>query len=87
LYQEAVSICVGKGSDEDKWKKAVYCVFDAPSIEKPYEVEFLNKQHLNFYQERIQFLREQKERGEIPSFVNVIETVECKGSKKWLIWG
>jgi len=43
LYQEASGLCLGKGNEE-KWKKAVYWVFDAPDIgDKPYEdrIEFL----------------------------------------------
>jgi uncharacterized protein YhbP (UPF0306 family) len=39
LHQEAVSLCV-RGGDEERWKKAVFWVFDAPEIgHKPYEVQ------------------------------------------------
>jgi hypothetical protein len=41
LYQEAVSLCrpARKGIFEEKWKKAKFMVFDAPSVaDKPYEV-------------------------------------------------
>ena len=39
LYQEAVGMCAQKNADEEKWRKAVYWVFDAPDMEdKPYIV-------------------------------------------------
>jgi hypothetical protein len=37
LYQDAVYLC--NTLDEEKWKKAVFWVFDAPNAaEKPFEV-------------------------------------------------
>jgi hypothetical protein len=37
LFQEAITL--GSTTDDEKWKKAVFWVFDAPSIaDKPYEV-------------------------------------------------
>jgi hypothetical protein len=40
LYQDAVSLCQ-KNSDEEKWKKAIFWVFDAPNLaNKNFEVCF-----------------------------------------------
>jgi hypothetical protein len=40
LYQDAVFLCVKGSNDAEKWKKAVFWVFDAPDIvDKPYEVK------------------------------------------------
>jgi hypothetical protein len=53
--------------NEEKWKKAVFWVFDAPGIaNKPFE-------------ERIEYLKDLKSSGSLPSFVKVIETVKCEG--------
>lgn len=39
LYQDPVLLC--KTTDMDKWKNAIYWVFDAPDIaNKQFEVEF-----------------------------------------------
>jgi DNA ligase-1 len=55
--------------NEDKWKKAIFWVFDAPDIpNKPFE-------------ERIDYLNNLKAKGELPSFVNVVETVKCDGKE------
>jgi uncharacterized membrane protein len=63
LYQDSVSLC--SKADDEKWKKAVFMVFDAPSIaDKPYE-------------ERMQYLKDLKE---LPSFVNIIDSVKCQGN-------
>jgi ribosomal protein L39E len=68
LYQDAVSLC--KVPEQEKWKKAVYLVFDAPTIaNKPYE-------------ERIQYLKDLKQNQSLPSFVNIINVVKCEGNKK-----
>jgi uncharacterized protein YhbP (UPF0306 family) len=65
LYQEAVTLC--KSSNEEKWKKAVFWVFDAP-----------NSQFLHF-EERIQYLKELK----LPSFVKVVAMVKCTGMQEF----
>jgi hypothetical protein len=37
LYQDAIQLCIT--NDEDKWKKAIFWVFDAPEMaDKPFEV-------------------------------------------------
>ena len=37
LHQEAANLC--RNSDEEKWNKAIYRVFDSPSLsERPFEV-------------------------------------------------
>ena len=60
MYQDASSLCL-KGSESDKWNKAVYCVFDTPGMAG------------KGYEERIQFLRENK----FPSFVKIVDTIKC----------
>jgi hypothetical protein len=41
LYQESVQLCIKSNAlDEEKWKRALFWVFDVPGIgHKPYEVE------------------------------------------------
>jgi hypothetical protein len=65
LFQDAVRLCNTK--EVDRWKSAKFMVFDAPDIaDKPYE-------------ERMQYLKDLKEQGSLPSFVNIIDTVKCEG--------
>jgi hypothetical protein len=52
--------------DEEKWNKAVYWVFDAPSNQ--------------VYEERMKNLQKMKEN--FPSFVKVVEATICKGKKR-----
>ena len=67
MYQDAVFLCMKDSKDEDKWKKAIYWVFDAPDMKiKPFE-------------ERIEHLKQLKSNGSLPSFVNIVDTVKCKG--------
>ena len=64
LYQDAVNLSVTQSAE--KWEKAIFWVFDAPSIgDKPFE-------------ERIEYLRKLKEDGKLPSFVKIVETIKCK---------
>jgi DNA ligase-1 len=53
LYQEAVSLA--KAGDEEKWKKAVFWVFDAPEIDKQFEVIFLKENLLIFCRREFNF--------------------------------
>jgi ATP-dependent DNA ligase len=65
LYQEASNLCK-YNIDEEKWKKAVFWVFDVPEKgDKPFE-------------ERIEYLREVAANNP-SSFVKVVDTVKCKG--------
>lgn len=41
VYQSAVALCTNRIIDDEKWKKAIFWVFDTPDSDKPYEV--LNK--------------------------------------------
>jgi hypothetical protein len=79
LYQDAVALC--KSEDEEKWRKAVYWVFDAPNINKPYQVCFFPHNCLKFSKERIEFLKELKVQKILPSFVNVVEPIQCQSKK------
>ena len=57
-----------KSADKEKWNKAKLWVFDTLSMaDKPFE-------------ERIQYLKDLKEEGKLPSFVEIVETVTCKGN-------
>jgi ATP-dependent DNA ligase len=76
LYQDSVQL--SQSTDEQKWKKAIFWVFDAPEIgDKPYEVRFVYHEILEF-QDRIDYLKELKK--DAPDFVQIIETVQCKGN-------
>jgi DNA ligase-1 len=75
LYQEPVVLC--NTSDENKWKKAVFLVFDAPDIShKPYEVFFSMLLNLTV-KERVEFLQNLPE----SSFVKVVSIVKCEGKE------
>ena len=63
LHQEAVNL--GKTTNEDKWKKAIYWIFDAPQ-QKTMRLE-----------ERIKFLQNLK----LPSFAKVVSFVKCEGKE------
>ena len=54
-----------RSNDKERWTKATFWVFDAPDI--------ANKP----YEERVQFLRQL----EVPDFVKIIPTIECRGKK------
>ena len=64
LYQDAVNLC--KRLDDEKWKKAVFWVFDMPDKEE------------KVFEERMKELEKQ---GNLPSFVNIVETVKCEGKQ------
>ena len=67
-YQEAASL--SRSSDDVKWKQAIFWVFDTPEMGgAPIELRF-------------QHLKELKEQELLPSFVNIVETVTCRGSNK-----
>ena len=67
FYQSAIQL--SRISDEEKWKAAQFWIFDAPGIaNQPYE-------------ERMEFLKDLKEKGSLPSFVNIINSVKCEDEK------
>ena len=68
MYQEAVSL--GKNNaDEEKWKKAIFWVFDAPDMaNQPFE-------------ERIQHLHQLQQQNKLPSFVKVVEAITCQNKQ------
>jgi len=65
LYQDATSLCI-KGADPEKWNRAIYWVFDAPSLNS------------KSYEERINYL---KELPNLPKFVKVVESIKCEGKE------
>jgi phenolic acid decarboxylase len=71
LHQDAVNL--GKTLDEEKWKKAIFWVFDIPEILKPYEVFFILK--FVHCKERVEYLKEFK----LPEFVKIVDVIECNG--------
>jgi DNA ligase-1 len=67
LPQDAVTLCVN--GSEEKWKNAVYWVFDLPDLtDKPLE-------------HRLNHLKELKEQGILPSFVKIVENEICRGKQ------
>jgi DNA ligase-1 len=61
--------------EEEKWKKAVFWVFDTPSNEK-FEVMFLQIRFSDF-ETRMEFLNNLK----LPDFVRIVDRVKCKGKE------
>ena len=56
---------VGMKGEDDKWKKAVFWVFDAPKLKTQSFIE------------RFQFLKQIN----FPSFVKLVEIIECKSKE------
>ena len=83
LYQEAVTLGMRSKPNDEKWQKAVFWVFDAPNmIDKTYQVFALFLIVLIGIQERIERLKEMKEKGQLPSFVKVVESTVCNGKQR-----
>ena len=58
---------LSKSQEDKNWNKAVFWVFDVPSLlDKPFET-------------RIEFLKELKKEGKLSEFVNIVEFTECQG--------
>ena len=57
LYQDAVSLC--NSTNETKWSKAVFWIFDAPQLEKPLEerIEFLQNLSLPSFAKVVEFVK------------------------------
>ena len=53
-----------RSNSEKSWKNAVFCVFDCPDRSTPYE-------------ERVEFLQKFQTENKWPSFLKVIDTVQC----------
>jgi hypothetical protein len=54
-------------NDQEKWKKAIIWVFDSPKMAE------------KPFEERIKHLKTLT----FPSFVKIVETIECKGISKF----
>ena len=67
LFQDPISLT--KQIDEEKWKKAVFWVFDVPHV------------GYKTYEERLEYLEQLKQENRLPSFVKPIEVVTCKGKE------
>lgn len=60
---------MSRAKESEKWEKAIFWIFDAPSLANvPYG-------------ERMQALKEMKEGGKLPSFVNIVDSVTCTGKE------
>ena len=53
---------------ENLWKSATFCVFDAPEKSLPFE-------------SRISYLKDLQQENQWPSFIKVIDMVQCKDNK------
>ena len=67
LVQEPIQL--SRTLDTNKWRKAIFWIFDAPDIaHQPYE-------------ERLQYLKNLQKSETLPKFVKIIDTVKCEGKE------